>query len=533
MHIQFTQDWQSFKTGDISDDLHPDIARGIISAGQAKESDPMSFVRSSLGSELKKMREEQATANEALRTALLSGRATNTAGPPNGTGTGNGTTPDIGDGVMRAINDANIQTIRGTSSAVDRELENIKKKGCGFSRALKLIEVAGHPERYAGSPNAVHHASQVLQAMSYGAREYAFNDNTGEFTETERNILPGGGVETITRTGTDSLSGGSTYGFALKPEFLGNLFEVSQEQQVFVNATQSIPVSQGNEVKWPAWDQYRAPVTNSQGVIQSAVFAGISLYYEGETAARVASDAQLNMINFKVVDLTFFTALSRDFIRDNHLAFDAALLRMFGRAIGWMEDYMSIQGAGLGKPQGYFNGPSTLVVNRAASSKIRPVDLTGMIASISPMVWDDLRWITNISTFGQLSILNDGTNYVFQPNALISQAMKLSAMDKSVGGRGAELMHRPMGDLLGFPLYFSEKVPTLGNTGDLSLVAPSQYGVARREGLEMGISEHFYFSTDLTAYRGKVRHDMKPLWRAPYQQADGSATQVAPFVLLH
>ena len=227
MHIQFTQDWQSFKTGDISDDLHPDIARGIISAGQAKESDPMSFVRSSLGSELKKMREEQATANEALRTALLSGRAANTAGPPNGTGTGNGTTPDTGDGVMRAINDANIQTIRGTSSAVDRELENIKKKGCGFSRALKLIEVAGHPERYAGSPNAVHHASQVLQAMSYGAREYAFNDNSGEFTETERNILPGGGVETITRTGTDSLSGGSTYGFALKPEYLGSLFEIS------------------------------------------------------------------------------------------------------------------------------------------------------------------------------------------------------------------------------------------------------------------------------------------------------------------
>ena len=130
-------------------------------------------------------------------------------------------------------------------------------------------------------------------------------------------------------------------------------------------------------------------------------------------------------------------------------------------------------------------------------------------------------------------ILSDGTNYVFQPNALISQAMKLSAMEKSLGGRGAELMHRPMGDLLGFPVYFSEKVPTLGLTGDLSLVAPSQFGVARREGLEMGVSEHFYFSTDLVAYRGKLRHDMKPLWRAPYQQADGSNTQVSPFVILH
>jgi len=37
----------------------------------------------------------------------------------------------------------------------------------------------------------------------------------------------------------------------------------------------------------------------------------------------------------------------------------------------------------------------------------------------------------------------------------------------------------------------------------------------------------------LVAYRFKIRHDMKPLWRAPYQQADGSSTQVAPFVILH
>jgi len=546
MHVRFLQDFGSWKKGEISDDIPEAIGTVLVNEGQAERSDAMNFVRAGNASEIAKLR---ADIMELAKTNLTTSRSTPN-GPPNGTG-GSANNSDAANGNIDPnsrsfglVNTLQADAIGHSSSPIDREVSKFYRskedsdegkpltehQRASFGRALKWIGMVGKPAGI--DQGQLQFANRCLMAMYGYGTEYKFDDNTGTFVETQRHVLPGGGVETITRTGTDSLSGGSTYGFALKPEYLGNLFEISMEQQVFVNAAQGIPVTQGNEVKWPAWDQYRPPTTVN-GVIQSAVFAGIQLYYEGESAFRVESDALLNMINFKVVDLTFFTAISRDFQKDNHLAFDAALTRMFGRAIGWMEDYMSIQGPGLGKPQGYFNGPSTLVVNRTTASKIKPADLTSMIASVSPMVWDDLRWITNITTFPQLSILNDGTNYVFQPNALISQAMKLSAMEKSIGGRGAELMHKPMGDLLGFPVYFTEKVPTLGNSGDLSLVAPSQFGVARREGLEMSVSEHFYFSTDLVAYRGKLRHDMKPLWRAPYQQSDGANTLVAPFVILH
>ncbi len=401
----------------------------------------------------------------------------------------------------------------------------------GMGEALRCIGIVGKPQMF--DPHLVAHTARRLQSMSEEFTEYKFDDTSGQFESHTTRALDGGGIETVTRTGTDSLSGGSTYGFALKPEFLGNVFEISMEQQVFANATQSIPVSSGNEVRWPAWDQYKAPTT-AGGITQSAVFAGIQLYYAGETTQRTPTDANLNTINFKIVDLTAFTSFSRDFVVDNYLAFDSAVTRMIGRAFGWMEDYMGIVGPGMGRPQGFQNSSATLVVNRATSSKIQPVDLTTMIANTSPMVWDSLRWITNITAFPQLSILQDSSgNYVFQPNALISQAMALSVADRSVGGRGAELMHRPMGQLLGIPVYFSEKVAVLGSTGDLNLVAPSQYGYARRSGMEVAVSEHFYFDTDRIAYRMKQRHDGKSLWRAPYQQADGSNTKVAPFVLLH
>ncbi len=503
--------WEKDSVQEIVDD----IARGYVKAGHATEIDGSEYLRASraAGDEALKTEIMRSVA-DTIKTALADQAKRGKPLPPGGGG------------------HVNFEKIAAGEDRAETENERAKKRSGGMGHALRCIGISGKGHVMGFDPNVIAHCNRQLQAMSEEFTEYAFDDNTGQFTATTTRDLAGGGVETITRTGTDSLSGGATYGFALKPEFLGNVFEISTEQQVFIDKAQDIPVTQGNEVRWPAWDQYRAPTT-AGGITQSAVFAGIQLYWKGETAQRTSTDALLNMINFKINDLTAFTSFSRDFVVDSYLAFDSAVTRMIGRAFGWMADYMGIQGTGLGKPQGYLNSGSTLVVNRGASSKIYPADLTAMISKCSPMVWDSLCWITNITTFPQLSILNDGTNYVFQPNALISQAMKLSAMDKSVGGRGAELMHRPMGDLLGFPVYFTEKVPVLGSTGDLSLVAPSQYGRARRSGMEVAVSEHFFFDTDLVAYRMKERYDGKALWRAPYQQADGSNTQVSWAVILH
>lgn len=513
MYVKFKNDFMSYKKGDVSGELPSNVARSFVDAGMAEEVNSEAYLRGLLMSELDRRDAAQLSKIQEMIQVGVKGHDGSRAAPPNGGGS------------------VDFDAIASGDDPIARANEKMLKEKRGVGEVLRLVALAGKPWQF-GHERA-QWASRRLQQLSGEVSVQKFDASTGEFTETVRRELAGGGLETITRTGTDSLSGGTTYGFALKPDYLGNLFEISMEQQVFVNGATTIPVTQGVEVRWPSWDQYQQPKTVN-GLMQAAVFAGVTLYYLGETAPRNLTDANLNSINFKVVDLTAFTALSRDFVVDNYVAFDASLTRMIGRAFGWMEDWVAIQGPGVGRPQGYFNSGSTLVVNRNDSGKIEPIDLTTMISKASPMVWDNLRWITNVTTIPYLSILQDhnGT-YVFQPNALINQAMMLSIMDKSMGGTGAELMHRPMGTLMGFPVYFTEKVPTLNNTGDISLVAPRQFGVARRSGLEIAVSEHFYFNQDLIAYRLKQRHDMKSLWRAPYQQGDGSSTQVSPFVLLH
>ena len=518
MFVKFLRTIGSWEANKLYE-IDGDIGDSFKKLGHVSEVPAGEFLTASRAAQDAQLREGiLKEVGESIKLALKDfGKQRGVQGPPNG---GGGVNFDrIAEGVDRA-------------AAENRETT----KRQNFGEILRLIGATVKPAMWAATPEFQAHAARRLHGLCGVANEYRFNETTGQHEFTQTRELDGGGIETITRTGTDSMSGGATYGFALKPEYLAQVFEISMEQQVFCNATTAIPVTQGNEVRYPAWDQYQAPSVVA-GVQQSAVFAGINLYYAGETQQRTSSDALMNSINYKIVDLTAFTAFSRDFVVDNYLAFDAAVVRMIGRAFGWMEDYMTIQGAGVGKPQGYFQSGATLVVNRARSSGanyIQPVDLTTMISKTSPMVWGDLRWITNITTVPALAILRDDANaYVFQPNALISQAMSLSAIDKGVGGTGAELMHRPMGSLLGIPVYFSEKVPTYTNTGDISLVAPRQYGYAQRSGLEVAVSEHFYFDTDRIAYRLKRRHDGKSLWRAPYQQADGSSTKVSPFVILH
>lgn len=555
MFLKITRDYMKWKAGDY-DDVSDKLADFLVTtekvAERANFDEYHAATRAHKDAELATTIMGQVTSALTEFQAKLEARGGTTAAKdPHPPGTGNGVNftalaMDPNDPITRA-NQRMLDRhdrILGLQRSVDADTGQItldrhpnrhvrREAAAGIAEVLDLVGCVGHPERHAREK--VSWAERRLKQLSGEIREETFNESTGKWDTKFMKRGSDGSVTTVMRTGTDSVSGGTTYGFVLQPEYLGNIFEISMERQVFADATFQVPMAQGVEVKWPAWDQYTTPVV-AGGMQQSASYAGLDLFYASENANRTLTDANLNMINFKAVDLTAFTALSRDFIVDNYVQYDAALTRMIGRAFGWMEDYMTIQGNGIGRPQGFLNAAGALTVTRKTTSEILVNDIQNMIASVHPMLLGpgQLRWLTNITCFQYLSILQQSSGaFAFQPNALLDQAMPFSAISDSVGGTGADLYHRPMGRLAGFPLYFTEKLPVLGSTGDLCLVAPSQYGLAKRSGLEIAVSEHYYFQTDLIAYRFKLRHDGKLLWRYPYQQADGSATKLSPIVLLH
>jgi HK97 family phage major capsid protein len=467
-----------------------DKARTVLALGQAKESDAASLLRATNKADMDKFR---ADLLGEIRSALKPA-SNRTPAPPTG-----------GGGV-----DFNDRIDPGAPAGKRSWGEMMKAVFCAQA-------MGAPPEMRDWGRNILH------KEYTDGQVTYRVTDN-GELEErVERD-----GVS-IVRTGTESISGGPTYGFSVKPDWATSLFRIPIEASVIEGAAFEVPTAASLEFKWPALDQFKTPVAG-----QSAAYGGFQLSRKGEITQRQYTDAALSMIEFKITDLTAFTTLSRDLVADNYLAIDAIIQQVLAQAFQWKKDFEFINGNGIGSPTGFLNGNALLTQTRGTSAHVEYEDIVGMLAKLHPALWRESRWLAHISTLVDLvAIHNHAAALVYQPNALIAQSDRPSIMGThSVEG---DMNFRAAGTLLGLPVYFTEKLPKPGTTGYFNLVHPKSYGVATRAGLEVGLSEHFLFDTDTIAYRFKLRNDAKPLWRAPYTQSDGGttgATQVSAFVAL-
>jgi len=69
--------------------------------------------------------------------------------------------------------------------------------------------------------------------------------------------------------------------------------------------------------------------------------------------------------------------------------------------------------------------------------------------------------------------------------------------------------------LLGLPVIPTEKLPTLGDQGDIALVDLSQYAIGLRQSITIEASRHAGWSTDSTFYRAILRVAGCGTWNAP------------------
>ena len=85
--------------------------------------------------------------------------------------------------------------------------------------------------------------------------------------------------------------------------------------------------------------------------------------------------------------------------------------------------------------------------------------------------------------------------------------------------------------ILGQPLIFSEKVPKLGDAGDISLLDFSWYLLGDRSELRLESSIHAQFANDITVFRAIERVDGRPGILSAITPQNGTAT-LSPFVRL-
>lgn len=196
---------------------------------------------------------------------------------------------------------------------------------------------------------------------------------------------------------------------------------------------------------------------------------------------------------------------------------DRQLSEALPRGIGWLLDRAFLRGTGAGQPCGAISSanPARILVAKESGQEADTIlyeNLVAMFARMHPAHVGRSVWVANPTTIPQLLTLGHMVGIGGAPVPVLRED----------GTGGFTILTRPA--------IFTEKVPTLGDEGDISLVDFSQYAVGLRADVRLEKSGHAGFKTDSTYYRAILRADGMPTWHEPYTPDSGDT--LSPFVTL-
>lgn len=318
-------------------------------------------------------------------------------------------------------------------------------------------------------------------------------------------------VQSISNRKALAESTGATGGFLVPAEFRARLMALM--------ATQSI-IQPRATVQRMNRRTLTIPVLNQEGAVSESAswFGGIRGYWKDEAAQFTETTPAFKDFTLTAHKHTALTYSSEEMLADSAVALEDYLLgdKGFTGYFAWKMDYVFFRGDGVGKPEGILEsnclistGGATGNTSRAALNDITYEDLAAMLQRALPTA--NLIWVASQSTMAELLTMNGPSG---NPSYLWGNAT--SGIPNT---------------LLGRPIYFTDKLPALGSTGDILLVDPSYYIIGDRQALTIDMSTENRFEFEQATWRASIRLDGKMWLEAPITYA-GDASQVSPAVAL-
>ncbi len=294
---------------------------------------------------------------------------------------------------------------------------------------------------------------------------------------------------------------GATGGYLIPDQFVPQILDVASEAAIVLPRA----------TRFPTHGPLRQPMIDISGGASGipAWFGGVQMYWHEEGAALTESEPAFESYTLADHGIGALAYVSNRLLNAAGVDVDGYIRRLLGLALGWFTDYYFLRGDGVGKPLGILNAPAKANVTRGTASDFKPVDASTMVSRLLPSSIGNAVWLMNPTVLPKLAAFSTGQMPIWQPN-----------FREGLGG-----------NLLGMPIIFTEKLPTLGTEGDVVLADFSYYGVLMPPELEIDVSEHYRFINDQTTYRINAWVDGQPMVKSSATLADGSTT-VSPFVVL-
>jgi HK97 family phage major capsid protein len=307
-------------------------------------------------------------------------------------------------------------------------------------------------------------------------------------------------------------SSGTTGGYLVPTVLYNNLMAAAAEQSIVRQNATVIPMG-ADTVEIPLLNQTTAPTAGN-----SAFFGGITAAWSAEAASITEVQPTFRQAKLTAHELTGYTEVSRTLIQNSAISVDALLNGLFGGAVAWYEDYAFLRGDGIGKPLGILGAPAMLDSGTARGSA------TAITLANAAQVYAKML---STSRGSGVWVVSQGAVAAFLQMAGVANGVILPA--GFLAGTGAT--NAPAMSLMGRPVYFTEKLPTLNTAGDFIFADFKQYLVGDRNALEIAVSEHFKFQNNQIAYRFVHRVGGLP-WLNSYITLQDTSTTVSPFVYL-
>ncbi len=298
--------------------------------------------------------------------------------------------------------------------------------------------------------------------------------------------------------GTDSAGG-----FLVPEEFRATLLYRSLEESVVRKLATVIPM--------------RSDTMNIPKIVDTShashLFGGVVAHWTEEAGSKTETDPAFGQAKLITHKLTGYTYASDELLADSAIGLEVLLTKLFGGAIAWYEDLAFLRGNGVGQPLGIFNSGALITPARATANQVSLADLANIMARMYPQ-----------------SLYGPNTVWILSP-AVMAQLVQLVATVitwvQSSGGAASRIP----ATILGMPFIVTEKVPTLGTTGDIGLYDLSYYLIGERQDLRIDSSIHVRFTTDETAWRFVERVAGQPWVDSAFTPYNAGNT-LSPFVQL-
>lgn len=296
-----------------------------------------------------------------------------------------------------------------------------------------------------------------------------------------------------------NMEDGASGGFMVPKQFSTEIMQVDAQEAIVRPRATVIPAGT------PPDSSYTIPALDQTGTVPGNVYGGVVVNWLEEGGTKEETDAKFRQIELKPHEVAGTITVTDKLLR-NWTAAGPFLQGLLRGAVTQSSEDAYVNGNGVGKPRGYIGSGAAYLVTRTTPNLVKYADIVEMLARL---MGANGVWSGNRSILPQLmKLTDDDGRLIWQPSAREGEPDRL----------------------LGKPMLWNQRNPTLGTKGDLTLADFSHYLIKDGSGPFVAASEHVKFTQNKTVIKIFWNVDASPWLTAPFKQEKGY--EVSPFVVL-